>query len=223
MSDFPFSRLEPLTMARARPPHRKRHSCGTPAAAWPDPEPGHLDDRTWMTQQKLIEEALDLPQREAARWRHTPLEQEDLVSEGYVGLARAARRFDPSFEVPFAAFARRYVRGAIIDSIRARARRQSLGDGRFADVVGFDDVQAPGGTSLTYEPPDDGPTPHDTLVNLDKLRVIGTLPDRERVALVRTIVDGHTAAEVAVDLGVSPDRVHALVHTGSARLRRRAA
>jgi RNA polymerase sigma factor (sigma-70 family) len=176
-----------------------------------------------MTHAKLIEEALDLPRREAARWRHTPLEQEDLVADGYVGLARAALQFDPSYETPFAAFARRYVRGAIIDSIRARVRRQSLGNGKFADVVGFDDVRPPHGGAAAYEPPDDGPTPHETVVNLDKLRVIGTLPDRERVALVRTTVEGHTAAEVAEDLGVSPDRVYELVHTGSARLRRRVA
>jgi RNA polymerase sigma factor (sigma-70 family) len=176
-----------------------------------------------VTEENLIVDAIDLPRREAARWRHTPLEQEELVAEGYLGLTRAARRFDPSYEIPFAAFARRYVRGAIIDSIRARARRQSLGDGRFADVVGFNDVATPDGPTVPYEPPDGGPTLHDTVLNLDKLRVIGTLPEGERVALVRTIVDGHTAAEVAEDLGVSPDRVYALVHTGSARLRRRAA
>ena len=31
-----------------------------------------------MTEQKLVEQALHLPRREARRWRHTPLEQEDL-------------------------------------------------------------------------------------------------------------------------------------------------
>ncbi len=52
---------------------------------------------------------------------------------------------------------------------------------------------------------------------------MGTLPERERIALIRTVVEGDTAADVAKDLGVSPDRVYTLVHNGSARVRRRAA
>ena len=74
-----------------------------------------------------------------------------------------------------------------------------------------------------YEPPDPGPTPHDTVENLDRLRVLGTIPERERIALIRTMVDGDTAADVAKDLGVSADRVYTLVHNGSTRVRRRAA
>ena len=178
-----------------------------------------------IVDEKLVEGAMHLPRREAARWRHTPLEQEDLVADGCVGLVKAARRYDASLDVPFAAFATSYVRGAITDSVRTRARRRRLADGVFVDVVGFSDVGAGGRDEpdLCFEPADPGPTPHETVESLDKLRVLGTLPDRERVALVRTIVDGHTAADVAEDLGVSPDRVYALVQTGSARLRRRAA
>ena len=54
-------------------------------------------------------------------------------------------------------------------------------------------------------------------------RVLGTIPERERIALIRTMVDGDTAADVAKDLGVSTDRVYTLVHNGSTRVRRRAA
>jgi len=174
-----------------------------------------------MTEQTLVEQALHLPRREARRWRHTPLEQEDLVADGNLALAKAAKRYDPSYGVPFQAFATPYVRGAIADTVRTRARRTTLGDGRYADVVGFTDIGAPEGQA--YEPADPGPTPHDTVVNLDRLRVLGTIPERERIALVRTIVHGDTAADVAKDLGVSPDRVYTLVHNGSTRARRRAA
>lgn len=178
-----------------------------------------------MTEQTLVEQALHLPKREARRWRHTPLDQEELVADGYLGLARAARRYDPSYDVPFAAFARPFVRGAITDSVRSRARRESLGDGVYADVIGFPDLAPRGGDGdrSDYEPADPRPTPDETVENLERLRVLGTLPESERVALVRTIVDGDPAAEVAKDLGVSSHRVYALVHTGSARVRRRAA
>ena len=176
-----------------------------------------------MKEQKLVEQTLYLPRREAKRWRHTPLEQEDLVADGNLALAKAARKYDPSFGVPFPAFATPYVRGAIVDTVRTRARRNNLGDGVFADVVGFPDLSRAVDTDQAYDPPDPGPTPHDTVESLDRLRVVGTLPERERIALIRTVVEGDSAADVAKDLGVSPDRVYTLVHNGSTRVRRRAA
>ena len=178
-----------------------------------------------MTQNALVEQALHLPRHEARRWRHTPLDQEDLVADGYLGLVKAARRYDATYAVPFAAFARPYVRGAITDSVRTRARRESLGDGTYADVIGFPDLAPKGGDGPgpDFEPADPGPSPHETVESLERLRTLASLPESERIALVRTIVDGDPAAEVAKDLGVSSHRVYALVHTGSARVRKRAA
>ena len=66
-------------------------------------------------------------------------------------------------------------------------------------------------------------SPAGTVENLDRLRVLGTIPERERIALIRTVVDGDAPADVAKDLGVSTDRVYTLVHNGSTRVRRRAA
>lgn len=176
-----------------------------------------------MTEQKLVEQALYLPRREARRWRHTPLEQEELVADGNLALAKAARKYDPSYGIPFPVFAIPYVRGAIVDTVRARARRNTLGDGVYADVVGFPALTRAADADRAYDPPDPGPTPHDTVENLDRLRVVGTLPERERIALIRTVVEGDPAADVAKDLGVTTDRVYTLVHNGSARVRRRAA
>ncbi len=176
-----------------------------------------------MTEHTLVEQALDLPRREARRWRHTPLEQEDLVADGNLALAKAAKRYDPSYGVPFPAYATPFVRGAIADTVRTRARRNNLGDGRYADVIGFPALTGGASDDHAYEPADPGPTPHDTVESLDRLRVLHTLPERERIALIRTVVDGDTAAEVAEDLGVTPDRVYTLVHNGSTRVRRRAA
>ena len=82
-----------------------------------------------MIEDTLVEQALHLPRREARRWAHTPLEQEDLVADGNLALAKAAKRYDPSYGVPFPAFATPYVRGAIADTVRSRARRNTLGDG----------------------------------------------------------------------------------------------
>ena len=92
-----------------------------------------------------------------------------------------------------------------------------------SSAVALDLTAHPNDNRRAYEPADPRPTPHDTVESLDRLRVIGTLPERERIALIRTVVDGDTAADVAKDLGVSPDRVYTLVHNGSTRVRKRAA
>jgi RNA polymerase sigma-B factor len=177
-----------------------------------------------MSVETLVEQALHLPRREARRWRHVPLEQEELVADGNLALAKAARKYDPSYGVPFPAFARPYVRGAIVDTVRSRARRNRLSEGVYADVVGFSDVAARGDRGeIAYDPPDPSPTPDDTVEHMERLRVLATIPERERIALIRTIVDGEAATEVADELGVSANRVYQLVQYGSARLRKRAA
>lgn len=177
-----------------------------------------------MTEDTLVEQALHLPRREAARWHHTRFDHEELVADGNLGLVKAARRFNPTHGVPFAAFATPFVRGAITDAVRKRLRRQRLDDGTYAQVVGFPDLTVGEEVGeIVYEPQHPGPTPHERVESLERLRTIATLPDNERIALVRTIVDGDPAAVVADDLGVTPNRIYSLVQTGSARLRRRAA
>jgi RNA polymerase sigma factor for flagellar operon FliA len=46
------------------------------------------------------------------------IELNELVSVGMMGLVEAARRFEPTLGVPFDAFARRRVHGAMVDSLR---------------------------------------------------------------------------------------------------------
>src|SRR3954464_2000058 len=46
------------------------------------------------------------------------VEVSDLVSVGAIGLIDAARRYKPGLGVPFDAFARRRVQGAMLDSLR---------------------------------------------------------------------------------------------------------
>src|SRR5688572_257966 len=50
------------------------------------------------------------------------IEFDELLADGALGLLHAAIRFDPSRGVPFARFATRYVRGAMIDAARRRRR-----------------------------------------------------------------------------------------------------
>lgn len=68
---------------------------------------------------------------------------EDLVSEGYVGLLRAATRYRPELhgQTPFSAYARLVIVGAMIDSIRrgawvenTRASITAIGEGPGAAI-----------------------------------------------------------------------------------------
>lgn len=175
-----------------------------------------------MDADTLVRQSLYIPRREARRWLHVPIEQEELVADGVVGLVRAAKRFDPSRGVAFSTFALMFVRGAILDTIRARARRNATRDGGYFDTVSLDEP-TDDGRGMRYTPADPHPGPDEMVVHLERLRLISGLPEKERYVLLRLQVDGASAEEVGEELGVSPGRVYRLGSWGEERLRRRAA
>ncbi|MFZ5893266.1 MAG: sigma-70 family RNA polymerase sigma factor [Myxococcota bacterium] len=59
--------------------------------------------------------------RQMSNWLGALAEYDDLVSAGREGLLDAARRFDPDLEVPFEAFAKFRIRGAMLDDVRRLA------------------------------------------------------------------------------------------------------
>jgi RNA polymerase sigma factor FliA len=59
--------------------------------------------------------------RRLARRSGAPVEVDELVSCGSEGLVEAARSFDPKRGVPFGAYARARVQGAMLDGLRALA------------------------------------------------------------------------------------------------------
>src|SRR5215207_7944830 len=83
----------------------------TPAAAEPANE---VRDRLVMEHVGLVK---TLAQRLAQRLP-SQVEISDLISVGVLGLIDAAARYKPTLGVPFDAFARRRVQGAMLDSLR---------------------------------------------------------------------------------------------------------
>ncbi len=70
---------------------------------------------------RLVLDHVELVRTLAARLAHripSHIEFNELVSVGMMGLVEAARRFQPARGVPFDAFARRRVHGAMVDSLR---------------------------------------------------------------------------------------------------------
>ena len=133
------------------------------------------------------------------------LDQEDLVGDGNLALVKAARRYDPTYGVPFPAFALRFVRGAILDAIRSRARRNALGDGMYADVVSFHDLCAPE-SDRPFDPPDPRPTPDATLESLERLRVLATLPPSEAPSRIAARIpsSAYVAGEIFASHCIQP-------------------
>lgn len=70
---------------------------------------------------RLVLDHVELVRTLAARLAHrvpSHVEFNELVSVGMMGLVEAARRYQPALGVPFDAFARRRVHGAMVDSLR---------------------------------------------------------------------------------------------------------
>jgi len=70
---------------------------------------------------RLVTEHVGLVRRMARRLAQrlpTQFELDDLISVGVMGLMDAAGRYRPSTGVPFEAFARRRIRGAMLDALR---------------------------------------------------------------------------------------------------------
>jgi RNA polymerase sigma factor for flagellar operon FliA len=74
--------------------------------------------------EKQIEQYLPLVHKIAQRaavYLRPPLTYEDLISAGTVGLVKAARDYDPSFQAEFQTYAYIRIKGAILDELRGWA------------------------------------------------------------------------------------------------------
>jgi len=89
--------------------------------------PGEQD-----TRERLVREHAFIAEREAARYRTWRLDRSDLRQAGMLGLLIAAARFDPARAVPFAAYARFWVR----KEIQAAISRQEFPAVLPADLAG---------------------------------------------------------------------------------------
>jgi len=79
------------------------------------PARGYLDDEQIAKFLPLVHKIA----RRVAIYLKPPLSFEDLVSAGTVGLVKAARDFDPSFQTEFNTYAYIRVKGAILDELRS--------------------------------------------------------------------------------------------------------
>lgn len=123
-------------------------------------------------------------------------EVEELVQWGIVGLLEARERFDPSRGTPFAAFAERRVRGAMLDSLR-RDGNQARRLNKASDIIMNNTL----GQSEAYADPLEG-----LLQYADQTAIaeaIATLPERQQLILQLFFVEELNNREIARVLNVS--------------------
>ena len=183
--------------------------------------------------------------RRLARRSGAPVEVDELVACGSEGLVEAARSFDPARGVPFDAYARARVQGAMLDGLRAlaplpralhRARLAEAGAGRPPDAEArhrarFATAQGDGllfETALSGEvpiaaSPDPGP---EVLAGRRQLRrlvasALAELPRDECELVRRHALEGQPLAHAAESLGLGEARAGRLYRRALLRLRAR--
>jgi RNA polymerase sigma factor for flagellar operon FliA len=179
--------------------------------------------------------------RRLARRSGAPVEVDELVACGSEGLVEAARSFDPKRGVPFGAYARARVQGAMLDGLRALAplpralHRAQLADGdargvearhraRFAAAQGdgllFETALSAEGQPIAASA-DLGP---EILAGLGQLRrrvarALAELPAAESELVRRHALEEQPLAQAAESLGLGEARAARLYRRALLRLR----
>lgn len=158
------------------------------------------------TRDKLVMEHVGLVKALANRLAHrlpSQVEVSELISVGVLGLIDAAGRFKPSLGVPFDAFARRRIQGAMLDMLRdldwaSRSVRKQRRDvdsamARLRAELGREPESAELATAMGVSEPE-----YDRM--LDQLRSAELASIRQ----ASTDDEGQSLLDVAVDLSEGP-------------------
>jgi len=190
-----------------------------------------------LGEEALIREHLGMVDREVTiTLKRLPrhVDKEDLISVGVAALINCARRFEPARGVPFGAYAKRRVQGAILDELRSqdwlsRGDRRRIKDGTVPEPSGALvaplrlDVESEDGYALTETIVDARPGPEQLLLNAERdaelLAAVEQLPDRLRVVVERICLREEPIELLAGELGLSQSRVSQLKTEAYAWLR----
>lgn len=181
--------------------------------------------------------------RRLARRAGPAAELEELVGWGSEGLVEAARSFDPERGVPFAAYARARVHGAMLDGMRAmsplplaihRARLEA-GPDEFCEAEAklyarFASARSEGLLCETSEAaegpvatacPEQGPEALAERRQLRRIvsRALAELPDTEAELVRLHVLDDYPLARAAAKVGIGEDRASRLYRRALQRLR----
>ena len=153
---------------------------------------------------------------------------DDLLQVGLMGLLRAAERYEGQRDIPFSAFARPHIRGAILHYLRDKAAII-----RLPRALQTSDRDAGAGFNAATQqrrlvPLDDDLISHeaDPTSELDRSEyrrqltgALQRLSRQERIALEEVILKGQSLRDVGHQVGVSAMTIQRRVKRGLAQLR----
>jgi RNA polymerase sigma factor FliA len=180
--------------------------------------------------------------RKLARRAGPAAEWDELYGWGAEGLVEAARSFDPERGVPFAAYARARVRGAMLDGMRAMsplplAVHRERADGTENEAherlcARFTSARAEGLLCETAEEidgpiaaasPEWGPEARAARSQLKRIvaHALSAIPDAEAEIVRQHALDDEPIERVASRLGIGAERARQLYQRALGRLRSR--
>lgn len=176
-------------------------------------------------QEKLVTDNMGYVVTLARQYRSDLLSTDDLVSEGAIGLMKAAQKYDAQRGKPFVTFAAPYIRRSIETAIAklttdtdVRSTDESLPVGsrnNFTLLNVLEDVHAEKADAIVEE----------STLNDDLLACIHVLNEREQEVISRYYgLKGwrQTMAEIAEDMGLKRERVRQERDKAVRKLRRAA-
>ena len=160
-----------------------------------------------LSREQLITQHVELARRVA---RHAAARvpagaaREEAISAGLLGLVEAADRFDPSRGVPFDAFLRRRVHGAVLDFLRAedplsrddrKKRRAGQSDAAEPEFCDFDELaDLLGGEQSGFT--------HEAMIaRMQVQKAVATLPVADQKLIALYYGEERTLREVGSELG----------------------
>lgn len=174
---------------------------------------------------KLITDNMGYVVTLARQYKSDILSTDDLVSEGSIGLMKAAEKYDPSRGKPFVTFAAPYIRRSIESAIsrlekdaEVRSTDESLPVGSRNNYTLLNVLEDPNAqqTDALLE---------QSVLSDDLIRVIGILNERGQQVVRRCFGIGaerQTMAEIGTALGMKRERVRQIRNQSLRKLRKAA-
>jgi RNA polymerase sigma factor (sigma-70 family) len=191
-----------------------------PACARPVPAKGRGVSPAPMTvaQANLVIEHLRYARSLACRFFATSpdptWDREECVACAYLGLVKAAQRWDPGRGVPFTAYARTRIWGEIMDALEVSVD--------WKHPVALEDMTAAVDGEVEWEAPAGAQSPEDQAIDSEwtgivRLELDELAPVSRRVVLAWA--GGASKASISRNLGIPPGRVYKIITSAMVILR----
>ncbi|MBP2661786.1 MAG: polymerase, sigma-24 subunit, RpoE, subfamily [Firmicutes bacterium] len=148
--------------------------------------------------------------------KYTWNKSEDIRAEAWLAVVEATKLYDSTKGVPFAGFVKSRVKYSVWNMLRKQHRQWE----HEVDLESSDNNEEnslidilPGGKNVSDEV--------EQIFLTEELRAaINMLPERQRVAVIKTVVCNFSQTETAATLGVTPQAIYSLRNRGLARLKK---